>query len=156
MPGIQDELDKLSKEAEEKKTEANRLVRLSAEFPDLRKHVGRWNKVAYCSASVNSQVGRFELRHNCGCCPDSPLELWPYLETPNGNVYTDPPCFQIGEKYYLGGDRPYPGWDEKLKAAGIPEIIIGAVGFHFKQCKEARIKEAYESDEVPEESEPFV
>jgi hypothetical protein len=156
MSGIQAELDKLSKEAEEKRVEAERLVRLSAEFPDLRKHVGRWNKVAYCSASVNSRVGRFELRHNCGCCPDSPLELWPYLETPNGNVYSDPPSFQVGEKYYLGGDRPYPGWEEKLKAVGLPEIIIGAVGMYFKQCKEERIKAAYESDEVPPEPEPLV
>ena len=156
MYSIQVELDKLNKEAEEKKIEAERLVRLSAEFPDLRKHVGRWNKVAYCSASVNSLVGRFEMRHNCGCCSDSPLELWPYLETPNGNVSSDPPSFQVGEKYYLGGDRPYPGWEEKLKAARLPEIIIGAVEVYFKQCKKDRIKAAYEDDEVSPDPEPLI
>lgn len=156
MSGIQAELDKLSKEAEEKKAEADKLVRLSATFPDLQKHVGRWNKVAYYSASVNSKVERFDLRHNCGCCQDSPLEVWPYLETSDGKVYSDPPCFQVGEKYYLGGDRPYPKWREKLEAAGLPEVIIGAISMHFKEDKEARIQSAYESDEVPEDPEPFV
>lgn len=156
MSSIQEELTKLNKEASEKASEAEKLLRLSASFPDLQKHVGRWNKVAYYSASVNSKVQRFDIRHNCGCCSDSPLEVWPYLETPDGNVYSDPPCFQVGEKYYLGGDRPYPKWREKLEAAGIPEVIIGAISMHFREDRDNRIRAACEDDEVPEDPEPFV
>lgn len=156
MSSIQSELDKLNKEAAEKAAEVERLARLSAVFPDLQKHVGRWDKVAYYSASVNSKVERFDLRYNCGCCSDSPLEVWPYLETPDGKVYSDPPCFQVGEKHYLGGDRPYPKWREKLEAAGIPEAVTGAISVHFREDKEARVRAAEEDDEVPDDPEPFV
>lgn len=156
MSSVQEELSKLNKEASEKVAEAERLVRLSASFPDLRKHVGRWDKVAYYSALVNPKVERFDIRHNCGCCSDSPLEVWPYLETPDGKVYSDPPCFQVGEKYYLGGDRPYPKWREKLQAAGIPDVIIEGVSVHFREDKEARVRAAEEDDEVPDDPEPFV
>lgn len=155
MSSVQEELAKLNKEASDKVAEAERLTRLSALFPDLQKHVGRWDKVAYYSASVNSKVEKFDLRYNCGCCSDSPLEMWPYLETPDGKVYSDPPCFQVGEKYYLGGDRPYPKWKEKLEAAGIPEVVIGVISLHFKDDKESRVRAAEGSDEVPEDPDPF-
>lgn len=156
MASVQDELTRLTKEAEERRIEAERLGRLSAEFPDLQKHVGRWDKVAFYSKSVNSRVGRFDMRHNCGCCSDSPLELWPYLETPDGKVYSDPPCFQIGERSYFGGDKPYHNWKEKLKQAGIPEVIIESVGYYFDKCKEDRIRLASEDDEVPDDPEPVI
>jgi hypothetical protein len=108
-------------------------------YPNLRKRVGRWEKVAYYSKDVNTVVDRFDLRHNCGCCNDSPLEIWPYLETPIGRVYSDPPEFRVGEKSYFGGDKPYDAWDATMKAAGIPDVIIGAVSVHFERCaKEAR------------------
>jgi hypothetical protein len=156
MSTIQSELEKLNKEVVERTAEAGRLARLSVAFPDLQKHVGRWNKVAYYSPSVNSKVERFDLRHNCGCCSDSPLEIWPYLETPDGRVYSDPPCFQVGEKHYLGGDKPYPKWKEKLEAAGLPEVLIGAISVHFRVDKEARVQASYEDDEVIEDPEPLV
>lgn len=155
MSGIQAELDKLNKEAEEKKVEADRLVRLFAEFPDLRKHVGRWNKVAYCSASVNSRVDKADFRYNCGCCSDSPLEVWPYLETASGKVYSDPPCFQVGEKYYLGGSRPYPNWKERMSSTGVSEVVVIMVQNHFESCKRDRILAAMD-DTIIEDPEPFV
>jgi hypothetical protein len=156
MTTIQEEIESLKKEAAGKLLEAEKLQRLLTAYPDLQKHVGRWKKVAYCSASVNSKVNRFDLHHNCGCCTDSPLEFWPYLETPDGNVYANPPSFQVGEKHYMGGDVPYSGWKERLEKVGIPEAVIGAVVMHFKECKQARIRTAEEDDEVPEDPEPFV
>lgn len=156
MSSVQEELDKLKTEAGKKVAEAERLVRLSALFPDLQKHVGRWNKVAYYSSSVNSKVERFDLRHNCGCCSDSPLEVWPYLETPDGRVYSNPPCFQVGEKYFLGGDRPYPKWKESLEKASISKVIVEAISAHFRFDRNSRIRSACEEDEVSEEAEPFI
>jgi hypothetical protein len=156
MSSIQEELNKLNKEAAEKVAEAERLARLVSTYADLEKHVGRWNKVAYYSASVNSKVTKFDLRHNCGCCPDSPVELWPYLETPDGNVYSKPPYFRIGEKHNLGGDRPYPGWEEELKNAGIPEGIIESIHAHFRHDRNERIRAACEDDETPEDPDSLI
>lgn len=140
------EVDKLRQEAAEKLSTANSIEARTKEFPNLRRHVGRWEKVVYCTKDVNANVTRFDMRHNCGCCSDSPLEVWPYFETPNGPIYSDPPMFFVGERGPYGGDVPEPGWDDKMRAAGIPEIIIGAVGVHFERCaKEAReaVEEVY-------------
>lgn len=127
--------EEMLREAREKTQEAERLRRLQEEFPDLRRHVGRWNKVAYCSKSVNDRVDRVELRHNCGCCPDSPLEAWPYLETPNGRVYSDPPQFFVGEDS-MYGDRPSPGWEDSLRKHGISGPVIEAVSSHFARQRD--------------------
>lgn len=145
---LADDIKKAREEAKKQETEASRLANLAEAYPDLKKHTGRWSKIAYYSKSVNDKVTRFDIRHNCGCCNDSPLEIWPYLETPHGNVYSDPPCFQVGERHWMGGDRPYAGWQQKMKNAGIPEIIIGAIGVHFKQSRENRIAAASEDGDL--------
>lgn len=148
---LADEITKAEKEAASQLAEAERLKKLAEAFPDVRKHVGRWNKVAYCSKSVNPKVERFDMRHNCGCCNDSPLEVWPYLETPHGKVHSDPPMFFVGERDpWSYGDRPSPGWKGKMQEAGIPEVIIGAVSMHFKRCRDEAREHAdslYEGDD---------
>lgn len=147
---IHQDIAKLKEERDQKDQEAKRLETLLAEFPDLQKYTGRWNKVAFYSKAVNSRVDRFDLRHNCGCCNDSPLELWPYLETPHGKVYSDPPKIVIGEQHWISGDTPSPGWKKKLQEAGLPETIIGAVSMHFKKCAEER-KLLAEADDYDDE-----
>ncbi len=137
---IAEDIAKAEKEAAAQSSEADRLKNLAKAYPDLKKYVGRWNKVAYYSKTVNTKVDRFDMRHNCGCCSDSPLEVWPYLETPDGNIYSDPPSFCVGERDpAMCGDRPNPGWKTTLQNAGIPEDIIGAVSMHFKRCRDEAI-----------------
>jgi len=149
---LTDEITKAEKEAAAQLAEAERLKKLAEMYPDIQRHVGRWNKVAYSSKSVNSKVERFDIRHNCGCCNDSPLEVWPYLETPVGKVYSDPSMFVVGERDpWSYGDRPKPGWKNELRTAGIPEDIIGAISMHFKRCRdEARelADSLYEDDDA--------
>lgn len=149
----------LRKEAADKIAEADQLDAMLKEYPNLRKHTGRWNKVAFMTKDVNSKVERFDIRHNCGCCKDSPLEIWPYLETPFGKVYSDPAMFRVGEREpFYGGDRPTRGWDKTMRDAGIPEPIIGAVGMHFKQeAEEAKglAERLYDSEQEPEEESPI-
>jgi hypothetical protein len=145
-------IEKLRKEAAAALAQADQIESLLKEYPDLRQFTGRWNKVAYYSKSVNTKVDRFDLRHNCGCCNDSPLELWPYLETPGGNVYSDPPKFIIGEKHWIAGDRSEVGWKESLKTAGLPETIIGAVSMHFRKCADERRVMAEDDNEYDEDS----
>lgn len=142
---------RLRKESAEKLEEASRLERLWQEFPDLLNHVNRWHTVRYYSKSVNPRVDKFDLCHSCGCCPDCPLELWPYLETANGKVYSDPPKFTVGEKHWICGDHPYKKWKEELEKAGIPESIIQAVSNHFKEDAQKRLEAAESSNEDIEE-----
>lgn len=149
------EIADLQAEAAKKLAEADRLQKLTELYPDLQKRVGRWDKVAYYSKAVNALVTNYDQRYNCGCCNDSPLEIWPYLETPHGRVYSDPPEFRVGEKYWMGGDKPYAGWKEEMQKAGIPESIIDRVQFHFDAGRQRRI-EAASDDGVVEEVEPFV
>jgi len=151
MSTVQEDREKLKKKAEELLAESARLHGLSEEYPDLRKYIGRWEKVVWCSKSINAKVQRFDIRHNCGCCNDSPLEIWPYLETPHGNIYSDPPMYQVGERYWMGGDKPNAGWKSALRAASIPEEIIGAVQMHFNRCKQDRIDSASADEEVYDE-----
>jgi len=126
---ITEVIEEQKAEANAKQEEIQKLQRLHAAFPDLQRYVGRWNKVAYYSKSVNARITDADIRHNCGCCNDSPLEVWPFIETVDGFVYSDPPCFTVGEKipWDYGNHRPYDGWDEKMRAAGIPEALITKV-----------------------------
>ncbi len=128
---------KLRKDAEENAAEAARIEQLAKDFPDLRRHVGRWNKIVYCSKTVNTKVTDFETRYNCGCCSDSPLEFWAYLETPHGRVYSDPPSFFIGEKgHFYGTAVAKAGWKDQLRNAGIPEALIERMATRFDYDKE--------------------
>lgn len=149
MSSIQDEMNKLSKEAAALLREQEQLKKLVEAYPDLQKYVGRWNKVAYYSKSVNGKVTEADVRHNCGCCRDSPLEVWPFLKTEHGNIYSDPPCFTVGEQHWIAGDKPYPGWKQKMRDAGINEAIIELVQRRFDRDREMR-KELAEDEEGDE------
>ncbi len=146
------EIASLRKEATEKLAAADKLEALLKLYPNIRKRTGRWNKVAFYSKDVNATATRFDIRYNCGCCNDSPLEVWPYAETLQGNVYTDPPDFRVGRKEpCYGGDLPEKGWMKAMQDAGIPEPIIGAVSMRFKGSAE-RVKqlagEIYDGHEI--------
>lgn len=122
--------------ADKARLELERLERLQAAYPDMQKHVNRWKTVRYYSAMVNTVVNDLEIRHSCGCCPDAACEVWPFLETPNGRVYTDPPRFSVGERSWTGRDRPDPNWEEALYKAQIPELLIQRVRDHFGDAEE--------------------
>lgn len=144
-------IEELRKEAAQKLNEADKLEKLLRAFPNLRKQTGRWNKVAYYSKDVNSKVNRFDLRHSCGCCSDSVLEIWPFLETPDGDIYSDPPKFVVGEKHWIAGDRPYANWNKEMRSANIPEAIIDAVQMHFENGKQERLAMVQEEKYMVEE-----
>lgn len=142
---INAEIEKLRVESAKNIEEASRLERLAAAFPDLKKTTGRWNKVAYYSRTVNVRATGYDMRHNCGCCPDSPLEIWPYIETPDGKVYSEPPCFYVGQRHWMGGDEPDENWRQKLDAAEIPTALIERIAYHFQSDKEERVAAAERS-----------
>jgi len=125
---------KLRQEINEKTLEADKLEALLKLYPDIKVREHRWGKITCYSKSVNSLVSNYDVRHNCGCCADSPLEVFPYIETPYGRVYSEPSCFTIGQQNpYTYGDDPYDNWQEELKNAGIPDEVIERVGYRFKK-----------------------
>jgi hypothetical protein len=139
MSEVDQAITTLEKEIQAKIQELNRLKELVSAYPDLKRYKGRWEKVAYYSPSVNSLVKNYDKRHNCGCCADSPLEIWPFIETPQGKVYSDPPCFTIGERSDYG-DVPCDDWEKALKKANIPEEIIEHLQQYFESCKESALE----------------
>lgn len=153
------ERDEAAKKLAEADAEMVRVQQLTLLYPDLKRHVGRWNKVVYCSPSVNGLVDKYDTRHNCGCCRDSPLELWPYLETPHGRVYSSPTGIFIGERDpYTYGDISRQGWREDLQKYGLPEALIEKVAMRFQDEYE-KAKEALEAryaEGVSEEPEPLL
>lgn len=120
-------------DADKHDQEAARIQRLRVTFPDLNVRVGRWGKTALFSASVNGRVDAFDARHNCGCCQDSPLEIWPYLTTEDGPVYSDPPCFFVGQRVNGGDDRLDWNWREQLLDASLPVSLINKIAARYEK-----------------------
>ena len=153
------DIERLRQQAKDNLDEAARLEALLLEYPNLRKHTARWNKVSYYSKDINPLATEYEGRFNCGCCSDSSREVFPYLDTANGRVYSDPPKFSIGEKNDYGGATPYLGWDQKMRDAGISEVVIAKIQAQFKDWgEEARenLEYAYEPKSEEDEDEPFI
>jgi hypothetical protein len=99
--------------------QADRLERLKAEFPDLRRVHTRWREVL-ASKHTNDHPEGVEVKHACGCCNDSPLQAWFYVTRDRERVYADPPEIRIGTKNpyarYGGPDDDwYPDWEEKVR-----------------------------------------
>lgn len=140
--------EELEKEIQTKQKLLDNFNKLKEIYPDIKTYTGRWKKEVFCSPSVNPLVNRFEHRFNCGCCSDSDFEVWPYLETEFGNIYSDPACFKIGEKCYYGGASPYPNWRNKL--TNISEIVIKQIEDYFLECKEDALKKLEEDKKTIE------
>jgi len=117
---------------------------LNKRFPDLRTHTDRWGNKYYCTKKVNNLVNQVTLKHNCGCCDDSPLEAWPYITINEQNIYSDPPSFFVGERipYYeddnddedsgfYGTDKANDNWKEKLIETNISSYVIQEIQEFF-------------------------
>ena len=131
---VPNEIEKLRKEVNECTAEMDRLESALKIYPDLRKRTWRWGKVTYYTKEVNTVVTDYDIRHNCGCCPDSTLEIFPYISTSVGKIYSDPSCFSVGNADpNYGGDIPRDGWDKEMTNAGISEEIIKKVHHHFQE-----------------------
>jgi len=89
MTDLSKKIETLKKEAEEKSKEIERWEKIYKKYPNARIITGRWNYIAVSDESVNNKVDEVYIRHNCGCCDDSPLEAWPYYydEELNQNIY---------------------------------------------------------------------
>ncbi len=112
---------------------------LVLEYDDIYIDTSRWNTERYCSSHVNSLCSEVEIRHICGCCSDSPIEVevWPYIVNNNDiRIYSDPPGFIVGNGNFYGKEIPYDDWKVKLKDNNISDIVINKVTVWFNEHSE--------------------
>jgi len=123
-------------------------------FPDLEIQTDRWDRERYSSAKVNSLADHVDMRHNCGCCADSPLEARPYIRFEDDQlIFSNPDFFFVGEKNVSHGfDDPTEGWEAHMRAAGISEAAIVLVHEYFKSQIEARRSELQSALDCLEDS----
>lgn len=125
MGTFTERLGQLNKEVAEKQAEAERIRRLAELFPDLETHTDRWKTQRYISKAVNARVANYELRRTCGCCPDAPRVLWPFLETEHGRVFSNPPSFYLTRLDDFGCNEDLdPHFESSARVAGLPETLI--------------------------------
>lgn len=128
MGTFTEKLEQLDKEVADRQAEANRVRQLAEMFPDLETHTDRWKRQRYISKSVNGRVADYELRRTCGCCPDAPRVLWPYVETEFGRVYSNPPSFYLTHFGDFGFNEALdPQFEKSARDAGLPENLIGTM-----------------------------
>ena len=128
---IEEKIEKIKAEIEKLQSEWVLMEAAKAAYPDLKVHTNRWGTVRYTSAKAIALADKIEIAHNCGCCNDSPIELWPYMEYKSGGInvafriYAEGIPFCIGEKCCgCYGEKFDYGFGEKLRQKGLSEEII--------------------------------
>lgn len=124
---MEDHMAQLKEDAGKATSEHERVFRLQQEFPDLRSQIDRWKNRRYKSERVNSQCEKYEWVRSCGCCPDPAIWAQPYVDTALGRVYSNPFQFYVGEGRTHTWMREEHGWEEKMRAASIPESLITTI-----------------------------
>lgn len=84
---IKDYIKNLIKQQEEVKSKLQTISYLGQQFPDLEVHTNRWKRERFMSKLVNNIANDYEIDHGCGCCPDSPLQLSPYIELNGHRIF---------------------------------------------------------------------
>jgi aminoglycoside phosphotransferase (APT) family kinase protein len=93
------------------------------------------------------------MHHSCGCCNDAALYARPFLIVDGERVHSVPSYFVVGEKapyHEAYSDRPVDEWDAEMRAAGVPEAIIGKVADYFADYRRANADEPTEPVAVVE------
>jgi hypothetical protein len=112
--------------------ELAQIEELRKKFPDLDVAVDRWRHTRFMSEQVNTVADQVEIRHNCGCCNDSPLEARPYVTIDGVNIYSKPDCFTVGEADpYRGGERAYADWQQQLIDKHINQAAIDIIKKYY-------------------------
>ena len=122
--------EKKQRELKEKTEEYQKILQLLL-VPGLKVHTNRWGKERFYTSYVNTICSKCEISHNCGCCSDSPIEVWPYTVINEVKIYSDPPSLSPGY-----GDNEDYGWEEKFRKHQLGEVIIEKVRNYFKELRD--------------------
>lgn len=122
-------------EQQEKKIENQK--KLLEKFPGIKEHSDRWGTIRLISKEINTIADEVFINHNCGCCPDSPIQAWPYKEFFGIEVFSDPTQFFIGQQNQFGiGEIPDSDWEEELRKENISEEVIRKIQQYFDENPE--------------------
>ena len=125
MEKVKQKRKELTEKLREQREDLDRTEKAIGLYPDIEEHSDRWGTKRLSSPSVNKDTDKVFIKHNCGCCPDSPLEAWPYKNVEGVRVFSKPAYFMVGEKNQWGfGEIEYPNWQEILRKENIPEKVI--------------------------------
>lgn len=118
-------------EAVRKTAEAIKFERMQALFPDLSsttKTLGPF----WCSTHVVKLAQDCEFRHWGGLRLTGPLEVWPFVDTVEGRVYSSPVGTVVGD---LVGQNyvPRPGWSNTLSEQGFSDQVIQKVSQYLEK-----------------------
>lgn len=123
------------------------IEKLVEKYWDIAEYTDRWESKRFSTRMVNTEVDCVMMKHNCGCCDDSPLEAWPYKLVEGTEVYSNPAFFFIGEKNNDGtGDKPYDNWQEKLRKENITEYVIGKIQEYLDANPPIDIEDEWDED----------
>jgi hypothetical protein len=124
-----DTLDIANDQLDLSKTEEGRI--LLVKYPDIHYHTNRWKVKRLVSNKVNSICDNTDISHNCGCCNDSPIEVWPYIKEGDIKIFAKGIPISPGQKGYYGGECPDDNWEDKFRNNNMSEIIIKQVQQFF-------------------------
>lgn len=100
------------------------------QYPDLKLQPDRWGQRRLVSATVNGIATDCQIKHSCGCCYDSAIEAWPFVDFNGLRIYADGSPFIVGVGSY-SGEIPREGWQRELKDRGLSNAIIEKVQAYF-------------------------
>lgn len=92
---IQEKIDKLKAETLKFDKEIARLKLIVEKFPDAFVAQDRWKNERVFSKTASPLCDQYDWKHSCGCCADSPVQVWPYLETEFGKVFAAEAPFYV-------------------------------------------------------------
>jgi len=125
-------MNTLLQKIEDQITELNNKKKVIEKYFDISEYTDRWGTKRLSTSAINKEVDCVMIKHNCGCCPDSPLEVWPYKLIDEIEIYSKPAYFFVGEQNAYGyGDKPNNDWQKELRDAEIPEFIIEKIQEYF-------------------------
>lgn len=102
---IQEKINKLRAEIVRAEKEIEQLKRITDRFPDATVYQDRWKTERIFSATASPLCDKYDWKHSCGCCADSPVHLFPYLETEFGKVYANGAPFRVLDRDEWGFGR---------------------------------------------------
>lgn len=92
---IQEKINKIRADIVKSESEIEKLNRIVARFPDAFVSQDRWKNERVFSKIASPLCDKYDWKHSCGCCPDSPVQVWPYLETEFGKVFAAEAPFYV-------------------------------------------------------------
>ncbi len=119
-------IDSVEKIIEESEQKISKVLNLIDMFPDISVVTLPGFGRAFSSKLANPRVDNY-IQYSCSCCPDSEIEIRPYLDTEYGRVHSDPPSIIIGEIISLDEEEKNifsEDWDHKLSSLGMSSSFI--------------------------------